>query len=108
MSANLENIKEAVVEGKHAEIENLVQAAVDSGADLNSLINDALIAAMDIVGQKFADNEIYVPEMLVAAMTMKKGLAIIKPLLSVLLLAFFLKELEVKMDRYAIFYQPVF
>ncbi len=82
MSANLENIKEAVVEGKHAEIENLVQAAVDSGADLNSLINDALIAAMDIVGQKFADNEIYVPEMLVAAMTMKKGLAIIKPLLT--------------------------
>jgi corrinoid protein of di/trimethylamine methyltransferase len=54
---------------------------VDSGTDLNRLINDALISAMDIVGKRFADGEIYVPEMLVSAKTMKQGLDIIKPLL---------------------------
>lgn len=80
--SDIETIKNAVVEGKHAEIEGLVQAAIDGGVDLNKLINDALIDAMDIIGQKFAANEIYVPEMLVAATTMKKGLMLIKPLLS--------------------------
>ena len=47
---------------------------------MNRLVNDALIAAMDIVGEKFGRHEIFVPEMLVAALTMKKGLAIVKPL----------------------------
>lgn len=76
-----ETIKELVVDGKFKDIETEVQQAVDSGADLNRLINDAMIPAMDIVGKKFADGDIYVPEMLVSATTMKRGLDIIKPLL---------------------------
>ena len=63
------------------EIEEQVQAAVDSGTDLNRLINEALISAMDIVGKRFSEGDIYVPEMLVSARTMKLGLNIIKPLL---------------------------
>jgi 5-methyltetrahydrofolate--homocysteine methyltransferase len=81
MSEHLDKIKEAVLNGKHAEIEPLVQAAIEEKADLDQIINDAMIAAMDIVGRKFAQNEIFIPEMLVAAVTMKKGLDIIKPLL---------------------------
>ncbi len=74
-------IKDIVVAGKHAEVEALVKKAVADGAVLDDLINNALIAAMDVVGQRFANSEIFVPEMLVSAMTMKKGLKIIKPLL---------------------------
>jgi corrinoid protein of di/trimethylamine methyltransferase len=70
-----------VVDGKFKDIEEAVQQAIDAGTDLNLLINDALILAMDIVGKKFADGVIYVPEMLVSATTMKRGLDIIKPLL---------------------------
>lgn len=81
MSEHLEKIKEVVIGGKHTEIEALVQAAIEDKADLDEIINDAMIAAMDIVGQKFADSEIFIPEMLVSAVTMKKGLDIIKPLL---------------------------
>lgn len=81
MSNNLSQIKDAIISGKHKGIEDLVRTAIKEDLDLDSLINDTMIAAMDIVGQKFADNEIYVPEMLVSAMTMKKGLEIIKPLL---------------------------
>ena len=81
MTDVLETIKELVVSGKFKDIEEEVQKAVDSGTDLNSLINDALISAMDIVGKRFADGDIYVPEMLVSAKTMKMGLDIIKPLL---------------------------
>jgi len=81
MTDILETIKEMVVGGKYNDIEEQVQRAVDNGIDLNRLINDALISAMDIVGKRFADSEIYVPEMLVSAKTMKLGLDIIKPLL---------------------------
>ncbi len=81
MTDFIDTIREMVVSGKFKDIEAEVQRAVDSGTDLNSLINDALISAMDIVGKRFADSEIYVPEMLVSATTMKRGLNIIKPLL---------------------------
>ena len=74
-------IKDIVVAGKHSEVEALVEKAIAEGTDLNDLINNALIAAMDVVGQRFAKSEIFVPEMLVSAMTMKKGLEIVKPLL---------------------------
>ena len=82
VSEMLEILKEMVVDGKHKEIEAQVQSAIDSGIDLNKIINDALISAMDIIGKRFADGEIYVPEMLVSAMTMKLGLEKIKPLLT--------------------------
>ncbi len=82
MTDILETIKEMVVDGKYKDIEAEVQRAVDSGTDLNRLINEALISAMDIVGKRFAEGEIYVPEMLVSAKTMKQGLDIIKPLLT--------------------------
>ena len=76
-----EEIKNTVIAGRHKEIEALVQKTIQDKANLDDLINKALIAAMDVVGDRFAKSEIFVPEMLVAAMTMKKGLDIIKPLL---------------------------
>ncbi len=82
MSNQLQEIKELVVEGKHQLIEGKVQEAIDAGIDLNTLINDSLIAAMDVVGKRFSAQEIFVPEMLVSAMTMKKGLELVKPLLA--------------------------
>jgi len=81
MEKLLEEIKKTVIAGKHKEIEALVQKAIQEKADLDDLINRALIAAMDVVGDRFAKSEIFVPEMLVSAVTMKKGLDIIKPLL---------------------------
>jgi 5-methyltetrahydrofolate--homocysteine methyltransferase len=81
MSDSIEHIRQAVINGKFKEIEAVVRSAVDGGADLNSILNEGLIGAMDVVGKRFASGEIYVPEMLVAAKTMQQGLAVIKPLL---------------------------
>ena len=82
MHSDLGQIKDVIIGGRHKEIEDLVRAAIKKkDVSLDSIINDAMIAAMDIVGQKFADSEIFVPEMLVSAMTMKKGLDMIKPFL---------------------------
>jgi 5-methyltetrahydrofolate--homocysteine methyltransferase len=83
MGANsiIEQIKQAVVEGKHTDIEVMVRAAIDEGIEGKRIIDEALISAMDIVGKQFSDGRFYVPEMLVAALAMKKGLALIQPLL---------------------------
>jgi 5-methyltetrahydrofolate--homocysteine methyltransferase len=81
MEQIIEDIKTNVIGGKHKEIEAMVQQAIESGVALDDIINFALIAAMDVVGRRFGTGEIFVPEMLVSAITMKKGLEIIKPLL---------------------------
>jgi 5-methyltetrahydrofolate--homocysteine methyltransferase len=58
------------------------QSELDAGTDIQSILNDGLIAAMDEVGEKFSAGELFVPEMLRAAQAMKGGLEILKPLLS--------------------------
>ncbi len=82
MGDHVETIKSAVINGKHAEIKSIVQSAIDAGLDPNTIINDALIPAMDVVGKDFGSGKIFVPEMLVSAVTMKAGLDIVKPLLA--------------------------
>jgi 5-methyltetrahydrofolate--homocysteine methyltransferase len=81
MDDHLGKIKNAVISGDHKEIEDLVKAAIDDDIDLDKLINNTMIAAMDEVGRRFAEGEIFVPEMLVSAVTMKRGLNLIEPLL---------------------------
>jgi 5-methyltetrahydrofolate--homocysteine methyltransferase len=81
MADHVITIKQAIVAGKHKTIEELVKAAIADGEDLQRLINEALISAMDVVGKRFGSGEIFVPEMLVSALAMKKGLGLIKPLL---------------------------
>lgn len=81
MSEQLDKIKEAIVGGQHNEIEALVQAALDATLAADQIVNQAMIPGMDVVGRKFSNNEIFVPEMLVAAVTMNKGLALLKPFL---------------------------
>jgi len=77
----LNEIKEAIIQGKHGKIEDMVSGLIKKEVDLKQLIDEGMIAAMDVVGTKFASHEIFVPEMLVSALTMQKGLDLIKPLL---------------------------
>ena len=82
MADHMESIKAAVIGGRHGEIKQAVQQALDAGTDPEAIINDALIAAMDVVGKDFGDGKIFVPEMLVSAVTMKAGLEVVKSLLA--------------------------
>jgi len=76
---NLETIFQNVTEGKEAEVKAGVQAALSSGVSPEEILNKALIAAMDDVGQRFEDGDFFVPEMLVAARAMQAGLDLLKP-----------------------------
>ena len=80
--ASIKEIMEAVEGGKAKVVGGLVQEALDNGEDPAVILNDGFIAAMTEIGEKFKNNEIFVPEMLVAARAMKKGLEVLKPCLS--------------------------
>lgn len=77
----LQEIKETIIKGKHKEIEGMVSQLIEEKVNLKQLIDEGMIPAMDVVGEKFANSEIFVPEMLVSALTMQRGLDLIKPLL---------------------------
>jgi len=78
----IQEIAATVESGKVKLIETLVQEALDKGEDPNAILNEGMIAAMGVVGAKFQKNEIFVPEMLVAAKTMKKGVEVLRPRLT--------------------------
>jgi len=59
-----------------------VQLAIDDGVGANQIINQGLIAGMAIIGDRFKKNEVYVPEVLIAARAMKMGMGILEPLIS--------------------------
>lgn len=73
-----EDIKDAISNGKLNTITDVVKDALAEGADSQVLL-DTMINAMDDVGDKFQNNDIYVPEMLLAAKTMERGLTVLKP-----------------------------
>lgn len=77
----LEQIRECVIAGNAKNIKEYTDRAVDDGLDVSIILNDGLIAGMNVIGALFKNNEIYVPEVLMAARTMHTGLAVIKPLI---------------------------
>ena len=76
--SKLQEIADVVINGKAKLIGGLVQEALDEGNDPSAILN-SMIDAMGVVGERFKNNEIFVPEMLVAARAMKKGVEVLKP-----------------------------
>ena len=74
-------ISEKLQEGKAKEIKVLVPQALEEGVPAKEILENGLLAGMDIVGRKFKNNEIFVPEVLIAARAMKAGTEILKPYL---------------------------
>ncbi|MGB9586426.1 MAG: corrinoid protein [Anaerolineales bacterium] len=75
----LETIYQYVIDGEAEEVETYVQKALDEGHAAGEILNNALIAAMDEVGQRYEQGDFFVPEMLIAARAMQAGLHILKP-----------------------------
>ena len=79
--ADLAALTAAIEAGNRVAAADLTLAAVDDGTDPREVLA-AMTAAMDVVGRRFQDCEIFVPEMLIAARAMKAGTAILEPLLA--------------------------
>ena len=75
---SIEKVNDLVVRGKAKLVPAAVQEALDEGCNPNDVLN-TMIAAMDVVGENFKNGVIFVPEMLIAAKAMKKGVEVLKP-----------------------------
>ena len=78
----MQQISVSLIAGKNEEVYQLTEQALKAGFAANTVLDDGLIAGMAIVGVKFRDNIIFVPEVLVAARAMKAGMEHIEPILS--------------------------
>ena len=72
----------ALSQGKMDEAKRLTQEALDAGESAETTLKEGLISAMDRIGVKFKNGEVYIPEVLIAARAMHAGMAILKPILS--------------------------
>ena len=79
MEAIVQEISTFLQKGRAKNVKTLVQQALDEGANPKEILNDGLLAGMMVVGEKFKNNQVFVPEVLVAARAMSAGIAILEP-----------------------------
>lgn len=75
------NIQNALISCDGEKLLSLVKEAVENNVDANQILNDGLIAGMDVVGEKMESGDMFIPEVLMAAQIMASGVEILKPLL---------------------------
>jgi 5-methyltetrahydrofolate--homocysteine methyltransferase len=75
----LKAMQEALIAGKKAEVESLVDQALAAGLPAGTILNEGLIPGMERLGAQFKANEVFIPEVLVAARAMNAGLAKLEP-----------------------------
>jgi 5-methyltetrahydrofolate--homocysteine methyltransferase len=78
----IQDINRAVLALHKDKVPKLVQGELDQGTDISTILNQGLISAMDEVGRRFSEGNLFMPEMLAAGQAMKAGLEVLEPLLS--------------------------
>lgn len=78
----LTDISENLQRGKAKIVKELLQQAIDQGIPVREILEDGLLAGMSVIGEKFKNNEVFVPEVLVAARAMNMGASLLKPLMA--------------------------
>ena len=77
--ADIQEISAYLQKGRAKNVKALVTEALEEGQDPKAILNDGLLSGMMIIGEKFKNNEVFVPEVLVAARALNAGLAILEP-----------------------------
>ena len=80
--SKIDEVFTAIETGKAKMIAELVQSAIDAGEDPMEILNRGMVSAMSVIGERFSRGEAFVPEMLISARTMKKGVEVLKPYLA--------------------------
>jgi len=80
--ADFEKLSNSVIKGNVEEVTELTQTAIDEGAEPIDIIKKGLIGGMKVVGQRFKDGDMFVPEVMMAAKSMKAGVELVNPLLA--------------------------
>ena len=79
--ADLKALSEAIIRGDRNTVTKLTQQAIDEKMPAGDILEQGLIAGMSVIGERFKANEVYVPEVLIAARAMKAGMELLGPVL---------------------------
>jgi len=77
--ADLQALADAVIKGDRNTAVDITKTALDEGTGAENILNQGLIAGMDVIGVRFKKNEVYIPEVLIAARAMKTAMEILEP-----------------------------
>ncbi|HBG28515.1 MAG: methyltransferase [Planctomycetes bacterium GWF2_41_51] len=77
--ADLKALSEAVIKGDQNKALEITKAAISEGMAPAKILNDGLIAGMNVIGVRFKNNEVYIPEVLIAARAMKTAMEVLAP-----------------------------
>ncbi|OGV63221.1 MAG: methyltransferase [Lentisphaerae bacterium RIFOXYB12_FULL_65_16] len=77
----LNQLAENLIKGKAPQVKELTQKAIDAKIPPGDILDKGLVAGMSVIGERFKRNEVYVPEVLIAARAMNAGMSLLKPLL---------------------------
>lgn len=77
--ADLKALSEAVIKGDQNTAVEITKSALEEGTSAESVLNDGLVAGMDVIGARFKKNEVYIPEVLIAARAMKMAMEVLEP-----------------------------
>ena len=80
--ADLKALGDAIIKGDQKTAVELTQAAIDEGTAPGAILEDGLIAGMNVIGTRFKANEVYIPEVLIAARAMKMAMEVLEPKLA--------------------------
>jgi 5-methyltetrahydrofolate--homocysteine methyltransferase len=77
--ASMQEIADNLMQGKAPEVKSLVEQALSEKTEPAKILNEGLLAGMSVIGERFKKNEVYVPEVLIAARAMKAGMGVLQP-----------------------------
>jgi len=80
--AKYQDLADSIINGDNVKSKEIAQELIDKGVSAVEVLNDGLVPGMDVVGKKFKANEMYIPEVLIAARAMHAAMDVIKPLLA--------------------------
>ena len=78
----LTEISELMQQGKIPMVKEKVKEAIDAGIEVKSILEEGLLSGMSVIGEKFKNNQIFVPQVLIAARAMSVGVDVLKPYLT--------------------------
>lgn len=78
----LQSLSQTIIDGKHLDAEHITQQLLDGGVTPMTILDDGLLPGMAVVGQRFRDGEMFLPQVLVSARAMKTSMKLLEPLLA--------------------------
>ena len=82
MMSIFEEMSSFLQQGRAPKVKELVEKALADGEDAKAILEEGLLSGMGVIGEKFKNNEVYVPEVLIAARAMNAGMDVLKPALA--------------------------